>query len=75
MLSILLFLFLSGKFGVLCFFCSSSLLRVAVGNKFSGANFCFWVSRLVLCFSMVFCLGFGVRFWHFAPETVRKKFS
>ena len=40
------------------FFCSFSLLRFDVWNTFSGANFCFWVSMVVFCFSMVFCLGF-----------------
>ena len=32
-------------------------------ETFSGANFCFWVSWLVLCFSIVFCLGFCSIFW------------
>ena len=53
-------------------FLHSSFLRVAVRNKFSGANFCFWVSVLVLCFSVVFCLGFSFMIWRFAPETVWK---
>ena len=57
------------------FFCCFSLLGVAVGNKFSGANFCFWASRLVLCFSMVFCLGFCFRFWHFASRNCSEKVS
>ena len=30
--------------------CQVSFLRVAVGNKFSGANFCFLLFVLVLCF-------------------------
>ena len=50
----------SASFAV--FFCSSSLLRVAVGNKFSGANFYFvcrgWGVEVGLVFFDVFCLGF-----------------
>ena len=68
---VFLLLFFSGRFGIFCLF-FAVLLRVAVGNQFSGANFCFLASRLVLCFSMVFCMCFCFRFWHFAPETVRK---
>ena len=53
-------------------FCCFSLLGVAVGNKFSGADFCFWVSRLVLYFSMLFCLGFCFRFGISLPKLFRK---
>ena len=45
-------------------------LRVAAGNKFSGANFCsllFFV--FFFLFSVVFCIGFCFREWCFAPET------
>ena len=41
-------------------------------KNFSGANFCFWVSSLVLGVSVVFCLGFCFIFWRLAPENVRK---
>ena len=41
-------------------------------EKFSGATFCFWVSMLVMCFSMVFCLGSSSMTWRFAPESVWK---
>ena len=44
-------------------------------EKFSGANFCFWVVVLVLGFLGGFCYCFCFIFWRFAPETVRKKFS
>ena len=54
-------------------FCSFLSLRVAVWNKFSGANFCFLWSVAVLCFSMVFCLGFRFMVWCLAPESVQKK--
>ena len=38
----------------------------------SGANFCFWVSLLVLCFLVGFCLCFCFMFWRVAPESVGK---
>ena len=41
-------------------------------EKCSGANFCFWVSVLVLGFSVVFCIGFRFTFRRFAPESVWK---
>ena len=41
-------------------------------KKISGANFCFWVVVLVLCFLMGFCLCFGFIFWRLAPESVWK---
>ena len=44
--------------------------RFAVWNKFSGANFCFLLFVVVVCFSVVFCLGFCIRMWCVAPETV-----
>ena len=54
------------------FFCRSSRLRVVFLKKFSGANFCFRVLVLVLCFLVGFCLCFCFIFWRFAPETVWK---
>ena len=57
------------------FFCRFSLLRVAVKKNFSGANFCFWVSWLVLCFSIVFCLGFCFYFLAFRSRKCLGKFS
>ena len=56
----------------LFFFAVFFSLRVAVWNKFSGANFCFLWSVAVLCFSMVFCLGSRLMVWCLAPETVQK---
>ena len=44
-------------------------------EKFSGANFCFWVSVLVVCFFALFCLCFCSTIWFFAPENVSEKFS
>ena len=41
-------------------------------KKFSGANFCFWVGLLVLCFLVDFCLCFCFISWRFAPESVWK---
>ena len=62
--------------GVFCrFFLRSSCLRVVFLKKFSGANFCFWVSVLVVCFLVLFCLCFCFIIRFFAPETVFKKFS
>ena len=55
-------------------FDSSSFLRVAVLKKFSGANFCFWVSVWVLRVLVLFCLCFCFIICFFAPETVLKKF-
>ena len=69
MLSVFLFRFFVSGSAFFVFFGRFSLLRVAVWNKFSGANFCFWVSMLVLCFSVVFCLCFALIFWRVAPET------
>ena len=59
-------------FGVLCLFFVVLLFLGSLFEKFSGANFCFWVSWLVLCFSIVFCLGFCSIVWFFAPENVSK---
>ena len=57
------------RFGVFCrFFYRSSFPRVAVKKKFSGANFCFWVVLLVLCFLVGFCLFFCLIICLFAPE-------
>ena len=50
-------------------------VRLVLGSlfeKFSGANFCFWVAVWVLCFVVGFCLCFCFSFWLFAPETVWK---
>ena len=54
------------------FFCSlfTLSLRVAVWNKFSGVNFCFLWSVVVLCFSVAVCLFFFV--WRLTPETAQK---
>ena len=43
-------------------------------EKFSGANFCFWVSVWVLRVLVLFCLCFCFIICFFAPETVLKKF-
>ena len=53
-------------------FRSSLSLRVAVWKNCWGANFGFLWSVVVLCFSVVFCLGFRFMVWHLAPETVKK---
>ena len=59
-------------FGVfLPFFCRSSFLRVAVWKNLRERT-CFWVLVLVLCFLVVFCWGFGLILWRFAPESVWK---
>ena len=52
-----------------------SSCQVRCLNKFSGANFCFWVSVWVLCVLVLFCLCFGFICCFFAPETVSEKFS
>ena len=49
--------------------------RFAVWNKFSGANFHFRLFVVALCVSVVFCLGFSIRMWCVAPETVLRKIS
>ena len=41
-------------------------------KKFSGANFCFWVSVLVVCFWCCFAYVFALCFVFFAPESVWK---
>ena len=53
---------------VSCPFFATLSLRVAVWNEFSGASFCFLWSVVVLCFSVVFCLGFRFMVWRLAPE-------
>ena len=63
---------MSGSASLVCFFRSSQGRCL---KNFSGANFCFWVSWLVLCFSIAFCLGFCFILWFFAPENVSEKFS
>ena len=47
-------------------------VRSVVLKKFSGANFCFWASLLVLCFLVGFCFCFCFMFWRVAPESVWK---
>ena len=59
-------------FGVFCRFLPFFPSQGRCLKKFSGANFGFWVLLLVLCFSVLFCLGFCFIFWRFAPESVRK---
>ena len=62
--------------GVFCrFFCRSSRLKGRFLEKFSGANFCFRVSVLVVCFLVLFCLCFCFIIWFFVPENVSRKFS
>ena len=66
-----LFVFLCLVRRLLLFFCRSSFQGRCL-KKFSGANFCFRVSVLFLCFLVGFCLGFCFTFWRFVPESVRK---
>ena len=37
-------------------------------KKLSGANFCFWVSVLVVCFLVLFCLCFCFLIWFSLPK-------
>ena len=74
MLSVFFFFFFVW-FGVLCLFFPFFSSQGRCLKTFSGANFCFWVSWLVLCFSIAFCLGFCFVIWFFAPENVSEKFS
>ena len=56
----------------LCRYLAVLLFLGSLFEKFSGANFCFWVSLLVLCFLVGFCLCFCFMFWRIAPESVWK---
>ena len=69
------------RFFFLCFLClvrcllpffAVLLFLGSLSEKFSGANFCFWLSVLFLCFLVGFCLCFCFMFWQFAPEHVWK---
>ena len=68
------FVFFGVWFGVFCRFFAVLLFLRSLFEKFSGANFCFWVSVWVLCVLELFCLCFCFIVCFFAPETVLKKF-
>ena len=59
-------------FGVFCRFFAVLLFLGPLFEKFSGANFCFWVSLLVLCFLVGFGLCFCFMFWRVAPKVFGK---
>ena len=44
-------------------------------KKFSGANFCFWVSVSVVFILVLFCLCFCFSIWFFVPENVSRRFA
>ena len=52
------------------FFTSVLLFLGSLFENVLGANFCFWVSVLVLRFLVGFCLCFCFYIWRFAPESV-----
>ena len=66
------FVFFCVWFGVFCRFFAVLLFLGSLFEKFSGANFCFWVSVLVVCFLVLFCLCFCFIIWFSLPKMSRK---
>ena len=58
--------------GVFCRFLSFLFSKGRFLEKFSGANFCFWVLVLVLCFLVGFCLCFCFFFGGSLPKVFGK---
>ena len=60
--------FFSVRSGVFCRFLSFFSSKGRFLEKFSGANFCFWMVVLVLCFLVGFCLCFCFIFGGSLPK-------
>ena len=60
---------------LLSFFSVLLVLGSLFEKTFSGANFYFWESVLVVSFRVLFCLCFCFIIWFFVPENVLRKFS
>ena len=56
--------------GVFCRFFAFSSSKGRFLKKFSGANFCFWVFVLAVCFLVLFCLCFCFMFCFFSLPKV-----